>query len=175
MKVVDLIKEQKLILAKYFTEVEEGFIIEVNENDNTSYLSEQICMRYKEVSDALKRYMEIDDKLNKVYSNTYIQVLDYKLSLLTGVKLLEKLGQGDNEVLRDPATGKLIEKVHPMGVFLNMCSIPCKYTYSNKPREYLDPLGLADSIVIEDVLYKLEEFLIQLDCVIDKAINEIEV
>ena len=87
MKVVDLIKEQKLILAKYFTEVEEGFIIEVNENDNTSYLSEQICMRYKEVSDALKRYMEIDDKLNKVYSNTYIQVLDYKLSLLTGVKL----------------------------------------------------------------------------------------
>ena len=36
-------------------------------------------------------------------------------------------------------------------------------------------LRLSDSIVIEDVLYKLEEFLIQLKHAVDKAIYETEV
>ena len=44
MKIADLLKEQELIEAKYFAEVEEGFIIPVYEGEDTSYLSEQICM-----------------------------------------------------------------------------------------------------------------------------------
>ena len=173
MKIADLLKEQELIEAKYFAEVEEGFIIPVYEGEDTSYLSEQICKRYTEMSNALKRYLQIDDILNEVYAKTFIQVLEYKISMTTGLRLLKDLGSENVE--RDPATGKLFVKTHPLGIFLNMCSVPFKYVYSAQPIEYLDPLRLSDSIVIEDVLYKLEEFLIQLKHAVDKAIYETEV
>ena len=61
MKVVDLLKEQELLKAKYFAETEQGFILEVEEGQDTEYLSEQIKKHYEEVSNALNRYMEIED------------------------------------------------------------------------------------------------------------------
>ena len=171
MRVVDLLKEQELIKAKYFTETEQGFIIEVDEDEDTQYLSEQICKHYDEVSNALKRYLEIEDILNKTYANTVIHVMGYDFTVATGLKLLREMEQ----VERDPITGKIIIETHPLGVFLSLCSTPCKFTYSSKSRKYLDPLKLQENIIIEDVLYKVEEFLIELKYAIEKSNNEIEV
>ena len=171
MKVVDLLKEQELIKAKYFTETEEGFILKVDDEDDSELLSDQICRHYDEVSDALKRYMEIEDLLNVSYANTVIRVMEASFSVATGLKLLREMEQ----VEREPITGKYIINAHPMGVFLSMCSTTCKFTYSNKPRKYLDPLNLQDDTVIEDVLYKVEEFLIELKYAIEKSNNETEV
>ena len=171
MKVVDLLKEQELIKAKYFVETEEGFILKVDEEDDTELLSEQICKHYEEVSNALRRYMEIEDLLSVSNANTVIHVMGYHFSVATGIKLLRELKQ----VERDPITGKIIIETHPLGVFLSLCSTPCKFTYSNKSRKYLDPLNLQEDTVIEDVLYKVEEFLIELKYAIEKSNNEIEV
>ena len=171
MKVVDLLKEQELIKAKYFVETEEGFILKVDDEDDTELLSEQICKHYEEVSNALRRYMEIEDLLNVSYANTVIHVMGYDFTVATGLKLLRELKQ----VERDPITGKIIIETHPLGIFLSMCSTPCKFTYSSKSRKYLDPLKLQENIIIEDVLYKVEEFLIELKYAIEKSNNEIEV
>ena len=171
MRVVDLLKEQEHIKAKYFTETEQGFILKVDDEDDTSYLNEQICRRYEEVSNALRRYMEIEDLLNVSYANTVIHVMGYDFTVATGLKLLREMEQ----VERDPITGKIIIETHPLGVFLSLCSTPCKFTYSSKSRKYLDPLNLQEDTVIEDVLYKVEEFLIDLKYAIEKSNNEIEV
>lgn len=171
MRVVDLLKEQELIKAKYFVETEQGFIIEVDEDEDTQYLSEQVCKHYEEVSNALRRYMEIEDLLNASYANTVIHVMGYHFTVATGLKLLREMEQ----VEREPITGKIIIETHPLGVFLSMCSTPCKFTYSSKPRKYLDPMNLQENIIIEDVLYKVEEFLIELKYAIEKSNNEIEV
>lgn len=171
MRVIDLLMEQELIKAKYFTETEQGFIIEVDDEDDTELLSEQICKHYDEVSNALKRYLEIEDILNASYANTVIHVMGYHFSVATGIKLLRELKQ----VERDPITGKIIIETHPLGVFLSLCSTPCKFTYSSKSRKYLDPLKLQENIIIEDVCFKEDEFLIQLKYAIEKSNNEIEV
>ena len=171
MRVVDLLKEQELIKAKYFVETEEGFILKVDDEDDTELLSEQICKHYEEVSNALRRYMEIEDLLNVSYANTVIHVMGYDFTVATGLKLLREMEQ----VERDPITGKIIIETHPLGVFLSLCSTPCKFTYSSKSRKYLDPLNLQEDTVIEDVLYKVEEFLIELKYAIEKSNNEIEV
>ena len=171
MKVIDLLKEQELIIARYFTETEEGFIIEVSDGQDTQYLSNQICKRYREVSEALKRYMEIEDLLNTSYANTFIHVMGYHFSVATGLKLLKDM----ERVEREPITGKYVVNTHPLGIFLSMCSVPCKFNYSFQPRTYVDPLGFKEDTIIEDVCYKIEEFLIQLKYAIEKSNNETEV
>lgn len=171
LKVVDLLKEQELIKAKYFIETEQGFIVEVSEGQDTPYLSEQICQHYDEVYKALKRYMEIEDMLNASYAKTYIEVLGYRFTVATGLNLLRDVEQ----VKRDPFSGKLAISTHPLGIFLSMCSVPCKFNYSFQPRTYVDPLGFKEDTIIEDVCYKIEEFLIQLKYAIEKSNNETEV
>lgn len=171
MKVVDLLKEQELIKAKYFTETEQGFILEVAEGQDTSYLSDQICKHYREVSDALKRYMEIEDLLSISYAKTYLNVMGYQFTVATGLKLIQDM----EHVKREPITGKYIVNNHPMGLFLSMCSAPLKFNYCCEPRKYIDPLGLKEDTVVEDVLYKVEEFLIQLKYDIEKSNNETEI
>ena len=171
LKVVDLLKEQELIKAKYFIETEQGFIVEVSEGQDTPYLSEQICQHYDEVYKALKRYMEIEDMLNASYAKTYIEVLGYHFSVATGLKLLKDM----ERVEREPITGKYVVNTHPLGIFLSMCSVPCKFNYSFQPRTYVDPLGFKEDTIIEDVCYKIEEFLIQLKYAIEKSNNETEV
>jgi len=171
LKVVDLFKEQELIKAKYFLETEQGFILEADESQDTSYLSDQIRRHYKEVSDALKRYMEIEDLLSISYAKTYITVMGYRFTVATGLKLLQDMEQAK----REPVTGNYIVNTHPMGIFLSMCSVPCKFCYSCQPKKYLDPLELEGDTVIEDVSYKIEEFLIQLKYEIEKSNNETEV
>ena len=104
MKVVDLYKEQELIKAKYFLETEQGFILEVDESQDTPYLSDQIRRHYREVSDALKRYMEIEDLLSISYANTYITVMGYRFTVATGLKLLQDMEQAK----REPVTGNYI-------------------------------------------------------------------
>lgn len=170
MKVADLLKEQELLKAKYFTETEQPFIIEVTEED-TSYLSSQICEHYREVSKALKRYMEIEDLLCTSYASTFISVLGYSFTVATGLKLLQEMEQ----IKREPYTNKYILNTHPFGVFLSMCSVPCKFNYSYEPRKYVDLLGLEDNTVIEDVNYKIEEFLIHLRYAIEKSNNETDI
>lgn len=45
-------------------------------------------------------------------------------------------------------------------VFLFMCSVLCKFKYSSKSRKYFDTLDLEEGTTIEEVCYKLDEFLI---------------
>lgn len=170
-KVVDLLKEQELIKAKYFIETEQGFIVEVSEGQDTPYLSDQIYLRHKEMHEALERYIEIEDILNASYAKTYIEVLGYRFTVATGLNLLRDVEQ----VKRDPFSGKLVVSTHPLGIFLSMCSVPCKFNYSKQPRTYVDPLGFEDDTIIEDVCYKIEEFLIQLKYAIEKSNNETEI
>ncbi len=171
MKVIDLLKEQELIKAKYFTETEQPFILKATDGQDISYLSKQICRHYKELSEQLKRYMEIEDLLRNSDAKTFIKVLGYQFTVATGLKLLREMEQ----VKRDPITGRIVIDTHPMGVFLSMCSAPCKFIYSSEPINYVDPLGFAGDTVIEDVLFKEEEFLIQLRYAIKKSNNETEI
>lgn len=171
MKVVDLLKEQELLKAKYFAETEQGFILEVEEGQDTEYLSEQIKKHYEEVSNALNRYMEIEDILSKVYASTYIQVLGHQFTVATGIKLLHEMTQ----VVKEPVTRHIVTNYHPMSIFLSMCSAPSNFYYSSRKRGYLDPLGLKEDLIIEDVLYKVEEFLTHLRYAIEKSIQETEV
>lgn len=171
VKVADLLKEQELIKAKYFTETEHPFILAAVEGQDRAYVSDQICRHYEEVSEALRRYMEIEDLLNVSYANTFIDVLGYRFTVATGLKLLRDMEQ----VEREPFTGKFVINNHPMGIFLSMCSPSCKYTYADEPREYLDPLGLEGDTVIEDVCCKTEEFLIELKYAIEKSNHEAEI
>lgn len=170
-KVVDLLREQELLKAKYFRETEQPFILYVVEGQDTEYLNNQIVQHHKEVSEALERYMEIEDILNMSYASTFLEVLGYKFSVATGLKLLQDMEQ----VKREPITGKYIINTHPLGLFLSMCSVPCKFNYTCEPRKLVDPLGLNTETIIEDVNYKIEEFLIELKYAIEKSNRETDI
>ena len=60
-------------------------------------------------------------------------------------------------------------------LFLSMCSVPCKFNYTCEPRKLVDPLGLNTETIIEDVNYKIEEFLIELKYAIEKSNRETDI
>lgn len=164
MTIADLIKEQELLRAQYFSD-DQPFILEVNDPQSKQYLSEQICQHYEEVSKALNRYMEIEDLLSHAYAKTVITVMGYPFTMATGLRILQDIEQ----VKRDPVTGDLRITTHPIGIFLSMCSVPDKYVYTNEPKDYVDPLSLLENTVLEDVCYKIDKFLIELKYAIENA------
>lgn len=170
-KVIDLLREQDLIKAKYFIETEQPFIVQVTEGQDEAYLKEQVQMHYEEVSQALERYMEIEDLLSVSYANTFVEVMGYRFTVATGVKLLQEI----EHVKRNPFNGNYMIDNHPMGIFLSMCSVSFKVDYAYEPRRFVDPVGLVGDTVIEDMSYKVEEFLIQLKYAIQKSNYETEV
>lgn len=104
MKVCRLLDEQKYLEQKYFSE-------------DISFGDEQ-STRYKEVSKALLYYLQIEDKLNNMYANSFITVSGYCFTVATGLNILRRI----EGVCHDPVTGELEISTHPIGIFLSMCS-----------------------------------------------------
>lgn len=170
VKVVDLLKEQELLKAKYFASDDVPFIIRSSEEND--YLEKQMVKHYDEVSDALLRYLEIEDILSVVYAEYTIQVLGYpRITVATAIKILKEMEFID----KDKLSGHLIVSQHPMAVFLNKCYAG-QMNYLPEEVKVLDPNDLLDDdTCIEDVSYKVEQFKVELGYALEKFYNETEV
>lgn len=166
IRVVDLLKEQEMLKAKYFASDDVPFIIRSSEENK--YLESQMVRHYNEVSDALQRYLEIEDILNAVYAEYTIQVLRYpRFTVATGIKIQKEMEFID----KDKLSGHLIVSQHPMAVFLNKCYAG-QMNYLPEDSQVLDPNGLLGDRTIEDVSYRVEEFRVELKYAIEKFNNE---
>ena len=169
VKVVDLLKEQELLKAEFFASDDVPFI--VRSTEKSKYLENQIVSHYNEVSEALRRYLEIEDILSGIYAEYTIQVLGYpRFTVATGLKILREMEHID----RDKLTGRLIISDHPMSVFLNKCYAG-QMNYLPEETVVLDPNELLGDSTIEDVSYKVEQFKTELGYAIQKFNNETEV
>ena len=170
VKVIDLLKEQELLKAKYFASEDVPFIVRSSEENK--YLESQMIRHYNEVSDALQRYLEIEDMLSAVYAEYTIQVLEYpRFTVATGIKILKEMEFID----KDKLSGHLIISQHPMAVFLNKCYAN-QINYLPEEVKVLDPNELLDDdTCIEDISYKVEQFKIELGYALEKFYNETEV
>ncbi|MGN0483129.1 MAG: hypothetical protein ACI4HI_06235 [Lachnospiraceae bacterium] len=160
-KVIDLLEEQELLKARFFAETERKFVFEETEEMDLELLDSEVCKNYHEMENALKRYLEIEDRLNRSYAKCYIRVFGYRFSVATGLEIL-------HDLLGTPL------RTHPIGVFLSMCSVSDKTAYAKQPRFFVDPMELEDDTVIEAVDSKVERFLIKLKYQIQKSNYENE-
>ena len=121
MKVCRLLDKKKYLENKYFS-------------DDISFDDEQ-SPRYKEVSKALQYYLQIEDKLNNMYANSFITVSGYCFTVATGLNILQRI----EGVYHDPVTGELEISTHPIGIFLSMCSSRTQ-DIDSKLEQFLDEL-----------------------------------
>lgn len=168
IKVVDLLKEQELLQAKYFASDDVPFI--VRHTEKNEFMENQIVSHYQEVSNALKRYLEIEDTLSAVYAEYTIPIQGFRFTVATGIKLLSEMERVDH----DKITGYLIISRHPMAVFLNKCYAG-QMNYLSEDTHILDPNGLLGNMTIEDISYRVEKFKIELKYAIEKFNLETEV
>lgn len=168
VKVVDLLKDQELLKAKYFASDDVPFIIRSTKENK--YLESQMIQHFDEVSDALERYLEIEDILNSLYAEYTVSVLGFpSITVATGIKILKEMEHID----KDKLTGHLIISDHPMSVFLNKC-YGGQLNYLPDETVVIDPNNLLGDSTIEDVSYKVEQFKIELGYAIEKFKNETE-
>lgn len=165
VKVIDLLKEQELLKAKYFDSDDIPFI--VRHTEKNEFIEKQMVSHYKEVSNALKRYLQIEDILNGVYAEYTIVIQGFRFTVATGLRLLKEMEMVDH----DKITGHLIISSHPMAVFLNKC-YGGQMNYLPENTYVLDPNDLLGDMTIEDVSYRVEEFRVELKYAIEKFNNE---
>ena len=123
MKVCHLLDEQKYLEKKYFSD------------DYDFYDDDDQSEKYEEVFSALQRYMQIEDRLNNMYANSFITVLGYCFTVATGLNIIQRI----EGVCHDPVTGELEISTHPVGIFLSMCSSRTQ-DIDSKLKKFLDEL-----------------------------------
>lgn len=168
LKVVDLLQEMELLKAQFFADDDVPFI--VRGKAENKYLESQMVAHYNEVSKALKRYLMIEDILSGIYAEYTIEVQGYRFSVATGIKLMKEMQVIDH----DRVTGHLILSQHPMAIFLNKCYAG-SMNYLSEETKILDPNGLLGDTAIEDIIYRVDAFLIELKYAIEKFNLETEV
>ena len=164
LKVVDLLKEQELLKAKYFASDDVPFIVKYAEENK--YLESQMVAHYQECKKALEKYLKIEDILSGIYAEYTIEVMGFRFTVSTGVQLLRELQSVDHDKL----TGHLIVSTHPMCIFLNKC-YGGNMNYLPSENVILDPNHLLGDTIIEDVMWKADEFLIELGNAIQRFIH----
>ena len=165
LKVVDLLKEQELLQAKFFASDDVPFIVRYTEKNE--FMEEQMAAHYQEVSNALKMYLATEDILSAVYAEYTIKVQGFRFTVATGIKLLKEMEVIDYDRL----TGHLLLSQHPMAVFLNKC-YGGQMNYLPEETKVLDPNGLLGNIIIEDVACRVKEFKTELKYAIEKFNNK---
>lgn len=172
MKVVDLLKELKVIKLKYFNNT--ACLIEPADDyysiQEKNEASERIIKRHAEMEKALERYNQLVDKLNISNANTYIEVMGYRFSIASALDCLRSIKTNPMTLAFGslPPPNAIIQ--HPISTYLEMMNLGAD---KFDPDMWIDPLHLIRKDKQFNVV--IGEFELELECAIKKSDCETEV
>ena len=171
MKVVDLLKEQKLLKRKYFNNcaclIEP--VYEYASEQEKSQARERIVKCHSETKKALERYNELADRLHISNANTYVEVMGYRLSVASALECLRSIKTNPLTLAFGSMPPPSTVVQHPITTYIDMMNVSGEHFDSEN---WIDPLHVIKSDQRPNTV--IGEFELELECAITKSNCETE-
>lgn len=151
MKVVDLLKERKLLKRRYFNNC--ASLIEPDDYASAverNQAKEDIIKRHAEIQKALDKYNELSEMLHISNANTYIEVMGYRLSVASALECLRSIKPDSltYAFATFPPPDTILQ--HPISTYLDMTNVSREGFDSEN---WLDPVHvIKDDVCLTNII-----------------------